>query len=67
MPCHKLQMDMRKKGIEYIYKDVRADIRAQHEMLHYANGNFLTPTIVINEGEKVMQNPDLRAVEEAIA
>ncbi len=67
MPCHKLHMDMRKKGIEYIYKDVRQDIRAQQEMLHYSNGNFLTPTIVINEGETVLQNPDLRSVEEAAA
>ena len=67
MPCHKLRMDMDKKGIDFIYKDVRADVRAQQEMLHYSNGRFLTPTIVINEGETIMQNPDVHAVIEAVA
>lgn len=64
MPCHMLRMALMKRDIEYEYRDVRKNLEHQKDMLEAAQGNFLTPTVVI--GDRVMLNPQIEMIVEAL-
>ena len=64
--CVQLRKILDKEGIEYKHKSVD-DKANEQEMLEASGGRYLIPTIVIGDGEKVMQNPTIAMVKEALA
>ena len=64
--CVQLRKVLDKEGIKYTHKNVD-DKANEQEMLEASGGRYLVPTVVVGNGEKVMQNPTLAMVKEAIS
>jgi len=63
-PCNQLKRQLTDNKIDFDFKNV--DEKENEEaMLEASDGRYLIPTVVI--GDKVMQNPHISMVKDAIA